>query len=144
MRFGRVWLPVLAMGLALGACASGPTGTVKLVETGIAPQTEADRIFGGQTVRALLEVTGPTKDAVVVCKFSGRHGVDGALGWIIYLRVPDLGNGESTRGTCEAFAAVGFGDQAPSQPIVSITTVDKLEAAPADWETEYIPPSPWP
>ncbi len=99
-------------------------------------------------VMATYDVTGPTKDGVVVCKFTGRHGTQGgtvqAGGWITYSRVPDLDAGETTRGTCSAIAIPPLGDEPPSQPVVSLTTRSALATTPQDWQAQYDPPTPWP
>jgi hypothetical protein len=131
------WWPALA----LGACGFGSTGSVSLVGIGGAPGTGTG---AAQGVLATYEVEGPTRNAVVVCTFAGRHGTPPTQGWTIHKRVPDLKAGESARDTCQAVAFPTLGDVAPTQPDLSITTIEKMEPAPANWQTEHVPPTPWP
>jgi hypothetical protein len=93
---------------------------------------------------ATYEVTGPTDNAVVVCKFAGLHGTARTIGWVIYKPVIDMKAGESTRDTCTAISFPPLGDEPPSQPLISITTVSGMGSPPADWDAQYVPPTPWP
>jgi hypothetical protein len=129
--------------MLLGGNGSGTTGSVKIVSVGQAPEP-----LGMVKVVATFEVTGPTKNAVVVCRFSGQHmvgaGQSQANGWIVYTRIADLQAGESTQATCDALSWPSVGEQAPSEPVVSITTVGNVGQPPTDWEVQYAPPTPWP
>jgi hypothetical protein len=145
---GVVGLVVIGIALVSGF-GSGPTGTVKLISVGEPPDPlGTGRILGMTGVMATYEVTGPTRNAVVVCKFAGLHSLNGgqsqAPGWVVYKLVVDLKAGETTRDTCDAFSITAIGDEAPSQPVISITTMGDVGQPPANWQTDYVPPTPWP
>lgn len=135
---------LLVLALVVVGCA-GPRGTVDLVNVGPAPDPDGSgAMLGASALQATFEVKGPIQDGVVVCKFTGRHGIDNLDGWHVYTLVGDLMEGESTQGTCQAIAFPPLGDEEPSQPVVSLTTKTELGAAPAGVQVDFVPATPWP
>lgn len=134
---------------AVVATSCGPSATVKIVDVGPAPDPlGTGALFGAAGVQATYEVTGPTHHQAVVCKFSGQHNSNGgqsrAGGWVIYTQIVDLNAGETTRGSCTAISFPPLGDEAPSQPVVSLSDAGSLPTAPDGWGISYVPATPWP
>ena len=126
------WLGIAISIVVFAGCSATPSGTVKIVEV----QTDSSM---GQTTRAILDLTGPITNGVVRCEFSGPEG--SSLGWTIYVQVPDMPAGATTRSSCEAF---NFGYDAPSSPLVQLVSRSSLPPPRANSKVEYYPPTPWP